>query len=163
MTQARIRRRARTEHRRIREHLRRLERAAGRILQGEGDAALRELERQTAALRMGLAEHLAWEDEEAPQLLRGGPRSEEAISWMWSTHREIREVLDFCHRSCGGSSSRLLLARRALDLVRLLRSTLAAEERASTGAASPGEDAEAFDPGPRRLQADRQARRGAPK
>lgn len=126
------RHRSRAEHRCIRERLSGIEHRA-RVVSGQESPTAREarkLERELETLRDQVECHLRWEEELLPDLLR------EADAWgaeraarVRSAHAELREVLAFCRGSCAASESRVVLARRARELARLVRGSLRDEER----------------------------------
>ena len=129
------------QHDRRNEHQALLERAAradeaARALTA-GDASRREqLVHELAALRDELEAHLRWED---AALLAGTlPGARESAEGLRAAHAALLNVLDFCQGVCSQEEHALLLARRARELVELVRAEICAEERitAQSGIAS---------------------------
>jgi len=126
---ATLRRDLQREHAVALEALDRLE-AAARALE-EGDVSRRaDLERHLAATHRWLGAHLGREDGLLPPALaRADAWGRERATRLRTAHRELRDVLGFCRSSCAKAEPPGLLARRALDLIALLRAEIREEER----------------------------------
>lgn len=123
------------------EHQALLERAArtdevARAL-AAGDASRRaELGHELAALCDQLDSHLRWED--TALLAATLPVARESVAGLRAAHEALIDVLDFCRGVCSHEGHGLLLARRARDLVELVRAEIRTEERAMSGSGAVG-------------------------
>lgn len=145
MTPVDVRRRARAEHRSIERSLARLE-ASARAVPADAAPARRRIERELEALRERVHRHLGWEEGALARILpEADARGNERAARVGSAHAELREVLDFCRHACAAEHP-VVVARRAHDLARLLRSAIRDEERLAVRRDLLREDVVPIDP-----------------
>jgi hypothetical protein len=129
MRPSEVRRQVLADHAALRDKLRRLEKIAGRVLEGE-QSLLGSLRLEGEALLKMLLEHMQWEDVNLDAALRHSDSwGDERAAQLARDHREQRELLEHALRGLQDQTRpAIVLARNLVDLVELLGEDMADEE-----------------------------------